>query len=63
MKPTKEKIKAIINSNSDSKKIASVFISSSDQNQKAELESFIDTARKNSNQKKDFYLVLIETRS
>ena len=63
MKPTTAKIKQVIGSNVDSKKIRSVFISSNDMNQKQEFEAFINEAKKHLSQKKDFYLVLVEQKS
>ena len=63
MKPTTAKIKQVIGSNVDSKKIRSVFISSNDMNQKQEFDLFFNEAKKHLSQKKDFYLVLVEQKS
>ena len=58
MKPTVQKIKEIIGSTN--KKISSVYVSSGDENQKKEFDSFFSDAKKLLTAKKDFYLVLIE---
>ena len=63
MKPTLEKIKRVLTATHDAKKIISIFVSNEDSSAKTELDAFIDAARKKANQKKDFYLVLVEEKS